>query len=107
MILLKLFTSKNVVIISVTFVIKTGHLKKNCLKFKVWFEKKSKSCVLVCFELNFIEVCHNTRWINFGSTTHISNIMQRFLIIQTTKSNENFVFMRNGNKVLKVLKLII
>ena len=82
------------------FCYKVGHLKKDCLKRKGWFEKKGKPCALVCFESNFTEVPHNTWWIDSGSTTHISNTMQGFLTIQTIKSNESFVFMANRNKVL-------
>ena len=81
------------------FCYKVGHLKKDCLKRKAWFEKKGKPCALVCFESNFTEVPHNTWWIDSGSTTHISNSMQGFLTIQTIKSNESFVFMGNRNKV--------
>ena len=81
------------------FCYKVGHLKKDCLKRKAWFEKKGKPCALVCFESNFTEVPHNTWWIDSGSTTHISNTMQGFLTIQTIKSNESFVFMGNRNKV--------
>ena len=81
------------------FCYKVGHLKKDCLKRKAWFEKKGKLCALVCFESNFTEVPHNTWWIDSGSTTHISNTMQGFLTIQTIKSNESFVFMGNRNKV--------
>ena len=68
------------------FCYKVGHLKKDCLKRKAWFEKKGKPCALVCFESNFTEVPHNTWWIDSGSTTHISNTMQGFLTIQTIKS---------------------
>ena len=66
---------------------KTRHLKKDYLKYKAWFEKESKPYALICFELNFIEVPHDTWWIDFGSTTHISNTMQGFLTIQTIKAN--------------------
>lgn len=36
------------------------HLKKDCPKCKVSFEKKGKHCILVCFESNFTKVPHNT-----------------------------------------------
>lgn len=39
---------------------KSGHMKKDCLKRKVWFEKKGKPCALVCYESNFSTVPHNT-----------------------------------------------
>ena len=34
---------------------KVGHLKKDCLKHKAWFEKKGKPCAFVCFESNFTQ----------------------------------------------------
>ena len=47
-------------IIKCLFCNKIGHLKKDCLKHKAWFEKKGKHYAFVCFESNFIEVPHNT-----------------------------------------------
>ena len=46
----------------------------------------------VCFKLNLSKVLHNTWWIDFGCTTHVSNTMQGFLTIQTISLNEKFVF---------------
>ena len=74
-----------------------GHYKKDCLKRKAWFKKKGKPSAFVCFESNLAEVPYNTWWIDFGCTTHVSNILQGFLTTQTTNPNEKFVFM--GNRV--------
>jgi len=76
---------------------KSGHFEKDCIKHKSWFEKKDELNALICFESNLTEVPHNTWWIDSRCTTHVSNTMQGFLTIQTTSSNEKFVFM--GNRV--------
>jgi len=40
---------------------KSRHFQKDCLKHKVWFEKKGKhNAYYVCFESNLIEVSHNS-----------------------------------------------
>ncbi|KAG8650759.1 hypothetical protein MANES_07G071208v8 [Manihot esculenta] len=77
---------------------KEGHFQKDCLNRKAWFEKKGIHYVYVCFELNLSEVSSNTWWFNSGVTTHVSNIMHRFLTIQTIKSISNFVFVENQMK---------
>jgi len=69
------------------------------LKRKPWFEKKGEHNAHVCFESNLTEVPHNTWWIDFGCTTHVSNMMQGFLTTRTIKPNEKFVFMGNKEKV--------
>ena len=44
-----------------------------------------------------MEVPSNTWWIDSGYTTHVANVMQGFLMTQTIKPNEKFVFM--GNRI--------
>jgi len=58
---------------------KFGHFQKDCYKHKAWFKKKDEHNVFVCFELNLTEVPRNTWWIDFGLTTHVSNMMHGFL----------------------------
>jgi len=60
---------------------KAGHIKKNCPKRKKWFKKKGNYRVSVIFESNLIEVPHNTWWLNFSATTHMSHVMHGFLSI--------------------------
>ncbi|KAK6163517.1 hypothetical protein DH2020_000381 [Rehmannia glutinosa] len=81
---------------------KPGHFQKDCLKHKAWFEKKGMINAFVCFESNLVEVPHNTWWLDFGCTTHISNTIQGFLTTQTINPNEKYVFM--GNRVKARLK---
>ena len=54
---------------------KKGHMKKDCFKYKLWLDKKGKSTSLVGYESNMADVCHNTWWIDSGSTIHISNTL--------------------------------
>ena len=79
---------------------KTGHFQKDCPRRKAWFEKKGKHNAYVCFESYLAEVPNNTWWLDSGCTTHVSNIMQGFLSIQTTRPNEKFVLMGNRMKAL-------
>ena len=54
---------------------KKGHMKKDCVKHKVWLEKKGISSSFVCYESNFINANHNTLWIDSGSTIYVSNTL--------------------------------
>ena len=76
---------------------KSTHFQKDLPKRKSWFEKKGELNAYAYFESNLTEVPHNTWWIDFGCTTHVSNTMQEFLTIKTISPNEKFVFM--GNRV--------
>ena len=55
------------------FCIKKGHVKKKCLKFQKWLEKKGNPTSFVCYESNMVNVHTNTWWIDSGSIIHISN----------------------------------
>ena len=52
---------------------KKGHVKKKCLKFQKWLEKKGNPTSFICYESNMVNVNTNTWWIDSGSTIHISN----------------------------------
>ncbi|KAF7839092.1 transcription initiation factor TFIID subunit 11-like [Senna tora] len=52
---------------------KDGHFQKDCLKRKAW-------------------------WLDSGATTHVCNMMQGFLTIQTINPNESFLSMGNRMK---------
>jgi len=83
---------------------KPRYFQKNYLKRKVWFEKKGKPSVFVCFESNLIVIPYNTWWIDLRCSIHVFNMMQGFLSIQTTNINEKFVYM--GNKVRVLVEAI-
>ena len=55
---------------------KIGHMKKGCLKFKVWLEKQDKAkgnpLVHVCFESNLVNVPSNSWWLDSGATVHVA-----------------------------------
>ncbi|WVZ23370.1 hypothetical protein V8G54_001914 [Vigna mungo] len=74
---------------------KVGHFKKDCPKRKSWFKRKGIFYVFVSFEANIIEVPNNTWWLDFGATTHVSNIMQGFLSTQPIKGTEKYLYMGN------------
>ena len=78
---------------------KEGHYQKDYLKRKAWFEKKCafKSYVYT-FESYLIDVSNNTWWLNSGATTYVSNVMLRFLTIQTTSQSEDYQYMGNHMK---------
>ncbi|KAG8365801.1 hypothetical protein BUALT_Bualt17G0009600 [Buddleja alternifolia] len=75
-----------------------GHYQKDCPKPKAWFEKKGTFNVYVCSESNLSEVPSNTWWLDSGATTHVSNMMQGFLTIQSIDPSKNFLFMGNRRK---------
>lgn len=77
---------------------KVGHFQNDCLKRKVWFEKKGKPTTFVCFEFNLVDVLSNTCWIDSGASTHISNTMQGFFTTRNTNSNEAFLYIGNRAK---------
>ena len=51
-------------------------MKKDYVKFHKRLKKKSNLISFVCYESNIVDVNHNTWWIDFGFTTHISNSLQ-------------------------------
>ena len=57
---------------------KKGHTKKDCLKNREWLGKKVNFNSFVCFESNLTNVSHNTWWIDYGSTIHVSNTSERY-----------------------------
>lgn len=73
---------------------KKGHMKKDCLKYKKWLEKKG-NLIFVCYESNFTEVLNNTWWIDCGSTIHVAKTIQGFLHLRKPKGNEQRIYSRN------------
>ena len=51
-------------------------MKKDCLKFKKWFENKGYLSSFICYESNIVNVNINPWWIDSGSTIHIENSLQ-------------------------------
>ncbi|KAG6639801.1 hypothetical protein CIPAW_10G127600 [Carya illinoinensis] len=75
---------------------KEGHVKKSCIKYKEWLEKKGSSISLVCHESFFIDAPKNSWWIDSGSSIHIVNTLQGFLTRRKPTTSELWVF--TGNK---------
>ncbi|OMP03224.1 Zinc finger, RING-type [Corchorus capsularis] len=66
-----------------------GNYQKDCLKCKALFENKGIiHYVSVCYESNLAEVPSITWWLDTRATSHVSNMMQGFLTIQTTNPNK-------------------
>ena len=55
---------------------KKGHMEKDCWKHREWLARKGNFNSFVCFESNLTNVCHNTWWMDSGSTIHVSNTLQ-------------------------------
>ena len=85
--------------VSCYFCGKKGHVKKDCIKRKAWFEKRGINLSFVCYESNLVEVPSNTWWIDSGATTHVTNLMQGFLTTRKPKESEKFLYMGNRLKV--------
>ena len=74
---------------------KKGHIKKDCVKYKAWSQKKGKYYTsFVCYESN-MDVCHNTWWIDSGSTIHNSNTLQGFLNHRKSVGSEHCIYSGN------------
>ena len=74
---------------------KKGHIKKDCLKRKNWFEKRGNLLSLVCFETNFIDVPTNTWWVDTGAVIHVCNNVHGFLTSQPPMSHECNIAIEN------------
>ena len=74
---------------------KKGHLKKDCVKYKAWSQKKGTYYTsFVCYESN-MAICHNTWWIDSGSTIHVSNTLQGFLDHRKPVGSEHCIYSGN------------
>ena len=72
-------------------------MKKKCLKFQNWLEKKGNPTSFVCYESNMVNVNTNTWWIDSGSTVHISNSLQGMQNLRKPVTSEQFIL--SGNKM--------
>ena len=62
-------------------------------------KKRGINLSFVCYESNLVEVPSNTWWIDYGATTHVTNLMQGFLTTKKPKESEKFLYMGNRLKV--------
>ena len=76
---------------------KKGHKKKDCAIFHKWLEKKGNPISYVCYESNMVHVNHNTWWIDYGSTIHISNSLQGLQNLRKPVGSEQCIY--SGNKM--------
>ena len=83
---------------------KKGHMKKDCLKFKNQFKKKGTSFAFVYYESYIVNVNHNTWWIGYGSTIHVSNTLQGIENLRRPVESEQFIY--SGSKMSSHVKAI-
>ncbi|WVZ08825.1 hypothetical protein V8G54_022171 [Vigna mungo] len=76
---------------------KKGHMKKDCLKFKNWLDKKGTPFAFVCYESNLTSFNHNTWWIDSGSTIHVSNTLQGMQNLRRPVGSEQYIY--SGSKM--------
>ncbi|KAL3509961.1 hypothetical protein ACH5RR_029362 [Cinchona calisaya] len=69
--------------------------EKDCLKYKMWLEKKGNHTFL-CYESNFFEVSDN-RWEIDCGTIHITKTMQAFLHLWKPNGSEQYICF--GNRI--------
>ena len=79
------FSRKNEIFSSVT------HMKRDYAKHKAWLEKKRTSFSFICYESNFKIVNHDTWWIDFGSTIHVSNTLQGMRNLRKLVGSERYI----------------
>ncbi|KAF7839021.1 Retrovirus-related Pol polyprotein from transposon TNT 1-94 [Senna tora] len=86
---------KNKDAIKCFFCKKKGHVRKNCPKREAWLIKEGNLLSFVCFESNFVDIYHDTWWIDTGCTIHIANTMQSFLNQRKPSPGEQLDFPEN------------
>ena len=79
-------------------------MKKDCSKFKIWFDKKGTQFSFVCYESNMVNVNHNTWWIDSGSTIHVSNTLQGMQNLRKPVGSEQYIY--SGNKMSSCVEAI-
>ena len=67
-------------------------MKKDCSNFKIWLDKKGIQFSFVCYESNMANVNHNTWWIDFSSTIHVSNTLQSMQNLRKPVGNEQCIY---------------
>ena len=70
-------------------------MKKKCLKFQKWLEKKGNPTSFVCYKSNMVNINTNTWWIDSGSTIHISNSLQGMQNLRKPVSSQQFILSKN------------
>ena len=70
---------------------KKGHVKKDCIKFKTWLEKKGNFLAFV-YESNMVNINHNTWWIDSGISIHVSNTLQGMTNLRKPMGSEHYIY---------------
>ncbi|KAL0352221.1 UNVERIFIED_CONTAM: hypothetical protein Scaly_1610800 [Sesamum calycinum] len=87
---------------------KKGHM--NCPKFKIWLEKKGNQLSFM-FVTNMVDVCHNTWWIDSGSTIHVANSLQGLENPRKSMESECYIYSSNNMgsrvKAIGICRLVL
>ena len=100
----KLGVKSNTKKVKCFFCKKAGHLKKDCVKRKEWFQKKGIYTLVTCNESHLASVPNNSWWIDSGATVHISTTLQGFLSRRLPSESERFVV--SGNRQRSHVKAV-
>jgi hypothetical protein len=67
-----------------------GHIRRECVDFKVWLAKKGNNDIIFFIDESFFTYYSlNTWWIDSGATVHVMNSSQGFLGARTTRGERN------------------
>ena len=90
---------------------KKGHKRRDCYGFKAWLEKKGKTQCLVSYQSYLVDIPENSWWIDTGTSIHITNSLQGYLISKRLSKGERTITLGNGTKVeikaIDTLRLIL
>ena len=59
------------------------------------YPKKKKKCTqfsFICYASNMVNVNHNTWWIDFGSTIHVSNTLQGMQNLRKPVGSKQYIY---------------
>lgn len=79
-------------------------MKKDCIKFKAWLEKKGNFLAFVCYESNMVSVNHDTWWIDTGTTIHVTKTLQGMTNLRKPVDSERLIY--SGNKIASHVEAI-
>src|SRR3954469_17685208 len=77
----------------------SGHMKEDCMKYKVWLAKKGTYISLVCSEANLASALKDTWWMDSGATIHISVSLQGCLSSRAPSDGERYIFGGDGELI--------
>lgn len=79
----------------------TGHMKKECRKYKRCLEQKQArgNDISICLESTLVDIFSDSWWLDSGATVHVSNSLQGFTTKRVPTKDEIKVYVGNGIQV--------